>query len=362
MKNKIVFYGNRFNKIYQNGDGNHLYCLGNSDFLNCNKSSIKKFDKFNKWSDLYNPCYNFYLENLDKLNDWQEYYDSIDVSFLKDYKILYYFCIKLYDILDIKKQNHYNYKDLHHRDALKFQGIGKEIANVATLVKASSLYKIPLLQYNFEVGGIDLRHLGFEPYGYRRFHGYKYGTDIEYLSSYQYFYIHNNDYKSGLDNFFDNEDKVYDFVFCGSYQTNHCPNKMKDFEELKNELLNKFNKTFCRIVCADDNDRSGYLPHDEYWNLIKQSKYSFIATSYLDSVFAIDRFVRCIFYDCLPIIGNYVDLKYVNETFDYDFDKLKLKYFKQPNETERINLLKEIKQVFIDKENTQQVFGEYLNE
>jgi hypothetical protein len=42
---------------------------------------------------------------------------------------------------------------------MKLLSYGTEMANAVVLAKASELYKIPLYQYNFELGAADLRKL-----------------------------------------------------------------------------------------------------------------------------------------------------------------------------------------------------------
>lgn len=86
------------------------------------------------------------------------------------------------------------------------------------------------------------------------------------------------------------------------------------------------------------------MPYENYIDILRQSKYTYITTSYIKDVFAIDRFMTAIFNDCLPLISEDTNVVDVSKTFNYDFNKLKINNY-EINEENRKNTINELKQI-----------------
>lgn len=349
--NKIgVYFGRPTTFVKDNNNYyDHLYFTKGSYFINSKKNNIDKFDNLSLFKNTFNTQIEHYNKKYTVYKTWQEFYVDIDVSFLKDYNLLYYFYPMVIDVWNENKRCNYNYSDLNHRANMKFLSYGTEMANAVVLAKASELYKIPLYQYNFELGAADLRKLGLKPFGYRKFHGYKY-KDNECLISLPYYY--NNIEK----NWFETQvTKTTDFTFYGTYEKDECPTKITEVENLKTNYLSKFNKIDFKFI-ERKKEKNKRTPLKSYIEKLKESKYTFIAPSYVNDVVAIDRFVEGLFNDCLPLFGDSVYLKDVSETFDYDFEKIRIKNFSL-NEQDRLKTIEEIKSQILKQENPRKIIG-----
>ena len=344
MKNIAVYFGKTtwLKNPYYNA---HLKFLEGAYFINGSKTNIENYKEYITFKELHLEAIDLYYEKYNEYESWQEFYDELDVSYLKNYSLfVVYFPQIVLQWGDNKKIN-LNFKNLKYKSFLKLKSLGRELAALIAIAKASEIYKIPLYQINFEVGCLDLRNVGLKPYNYRKFHGYKY-KDLECLSSLPYYFVNNTD------PFFEySTDKKYDFVYCGTYNEKQCPHKIKEIENFKTNFLPKFEKTYFKFI-----DQNGeFIPYEKYIDLLKQSKYTYITTSYIKDVFAIDRFVTAIFNDCLPLISEETNVADVSETFNYDFNKLKINNF-EINEHIRKNTVEELKKkLFVN--NPKEIFN-----
>lgn len=344
MKNIAVYFGKTtwLKNIYYNAN---LKFLEGAYFINSSKTNIEKYKEYISFKELHNNAIDLYEEKYNEYDTWQDFYDELDVSYLKNYSLfVVYFPQIILQWGDDKKTN-LNYDNLKYKSFLKFLSYGRELAALIAISKASEIYKIPLYQINFEVGCLDLRNAGLKPFQYRKFHGYKY-KDLECLSSLPYYFVNNTD------PFFEySTDKKYDFVYCGTYDAKQCPHKIKEIEIFKTNYLPKFETTYFKFI--DQN--SERMPYENYIDLLRQSKYTYITTSYIKEVFAIDRFVTAIFNDCLPLISEETNVADISETFNYDFNKLKINNF-EINEQIRKNTVEELKKkLFIN--NPKEIFS-----
>lgn len=326
----------------------HLYFLKGADFINTCKTPIEKFDNLGIFHNVFNKEINKYKDNYEKYDTWIDFYNDIDVSFLKDYKLIYCFHPQIMEIWDEKKKTNYNFTDLKYKSFLKYLSIGNEMANLIILSKASEQYNIPLYQFNMEMGAVNLKNMGLNPFEYRRFHGYNY-KDIECLTSMPYYYTHIE--KS----FFEEDcDKTIDFTFYGSYSEDECPTKIKDVESLKTNYLNKFGSTEFKFINRKIN-KDQFIPIENYISKLKESRYTYIAPSYMNDVVAIDRFEDALFNDCLPLFGDYVKLDDVSRTFDYDFEQIRIKNF-NISEQNRLKTIDEIKTKILNYTKPTEIF------
>ena len=149
--------------------------------------------------------------------------------------------------------------------------------------------------------------------------------------------------------------KTTDFTFYGTYEKDECPTKITEVENLKTNYLSKFNKIDFKFI-ERKKEKNKRTPLKSYIEKLKESKYTFIAPSYVNDVVAIDRFVEGLFNDCLPLFGDSVYLKDVSETFDYDFEKIRIKNFSL-NEQDRLKTIEEIKSQILKQENPRKIIG-----
>lgn len=313
----------------------HCYFLGSCDVLNIFKKPLD-FEKYPLWTDKKLKQYEIYSQNASKYESWQEFYDDIDVSDLKDYDLFYIMLPYCNQYTDNKVNNRGHFSDISHKIGLHFISIGKELAPLIILSKASELYKIPMKQFNYEVGCLDILQFGMKPFEYERFHGYEY-NDLKLCTSLPYFYTH-----EPVDEFFvsDAPEKDIDLTF-HCYCFENAPTARQQALKNLSILQNKFKNT--DIVLLKDKTKA--ISRDSYYKKIEQSRYTYIVPSFISTVFSIDRFQDSIYKNCLPIIADEANVLDISKTFDYDFEKLKLKNFNY-DESFRQNELENIKKAF----------------
>lgn len=346
MNNIAVYFGKPtflINDYYVR----HLFFLKGADFIS--NSNIDKYDGYGIFNNtIKNEALDLYKMKYNDYEKWSDFYDELDVSYLKKYKMLVCFFPQIIEQwADDKKQN-FNFNDLNYKSFLKYQSYGSELASIISLVKASEQYKIPLIQMNFELGCANFNDLGLKPYNYNIFHGYNY-NNIKCLTSLPYFYSHYND------DFFIDEccDKKFDFVYYGTYIKGQCQYKINDLKNFEQKYLKNFNVVDYKFCDSTKNDK---IPFTNYILKLKNSKYTYISPSYIKNVFAIDRFVDGIFNDCLPLIGDGVFVDDVSNTFDYDFEQIRINNF-SINENNRLKTIEEIKNKLIKYESPTQTLG-----
>ena len=336
MKNDIAVYFGKTTWLKNTYYNAHLKFLEGADFINSSKTDIEKYKSYISFNNVHNKAIDLYEEKYNEYDTWQDFYDELDVSYLKNYSLfVVYFPQIILQWGDNKKTN-FKYDNLKYKSFLKFKSYGRELSALIAIAKASEIYQIPLYQISFEVGCLDLRNAGLKPYKYIKFHGYKY-KDLECLSSLPYYYVNSDDpfleYST---------DKKYDFVYCGTYSSKQCPHKIEEIKTFKINYLQKFKKSYLKFIDIDK--KSECMPYENYIDLLRQSKYTYITTSYIKDVFAIDRFMTAIFNDCLPLISEDTNAVDVSETFNYDFNKLKINNY-EINEENRKNTINELKQI-----------------
>lgn len=315
----------------------HCYYLGTCDVLNIFKKPLN-FTEYPLWKDKKLKQYEIFTENSDKYNSWQEFYDDIDVSDLKDYDLFYVMMPYCNQYTDNKVNNRGHFSDLSHKIGLHFISIGKELAPLIILSKASELYNIPIKQFNYEVGCLDLLQFGMKPFEYERFHGYEY-KDLKLCTSLPYYYTH-----KPVDEFFvsDAPEKDIDLTF-HCYCFENAPTARQQALTSLDTIASKFKNTDIVLL----KDKTQAIPRDAYYQKIERSKYTYVVPSFISTVFSIDRFQDSIYKDCLPIISNEANVTDISKTFDYDFEKLKVKNFNY-SESFRLEQLDKIKKSFLE--------------
>jgi len=313
-----------------------------------NEKKVKmKFREYGVEIDcLRNEKLYYYLNDILIKKDnrtWLDIYDSIDVSNFSDFDLLY-ICGGIYFpnvgiSFDGAKKNKFPLKC-----SKRFISNGVKIINILTILKIHNTYKIPLHEVAFDPDELNcyLFHDSIKSKigdNYYLYHGYDDSRyNITRLDSVQYYY---ND-KQFLDKQF--LDKEYDLTFGYTYSNIIREKYLKEWEHFYNNLLKNEHKVnvFKKILNSKDKSENNFLTRSEYLKYIEKSKYTYILPSYWDEFFSGYRLFESLFRDCLPILNENCNTKYINKSFNVNLDILKLEQL--PSDEFRNNVLIELKE------------------
>ncbi len=284
---------------------------------------------YNCYNDLYDQIVKDY--NKDLKTKWNDIYEQIDVSWMESYEGLYIF------------GGAFNGNFYRHPSANTFpnthKGVnwvssGSKMIYLLAMLKANKLYNIPMHEVIFDPLEMSLNLIDpdFRPVKYKLYHGYthpEYG--IERLDSLQYFL--NN---KPID-FFSDDTKTIDLTF-GYTAIDGCGTRADILNEIDEKIQKAKTDLDTVVILVKTKDIDTTIPRDNYLDLIKKSRFTYVFRAYEKQSFSVYRFVESIYNDCLPILSTSCNIHQMNQTFGIDLSELMIDDF--PSESKRLELLK----------------------
>lgn len=259
---------------------------------------------------LQDNCSLVHLDEMTSKDNWIDKYNE-SVKIIKKYNISNMFIIKQ-TILQSYNYNNgtiienyiQNWK-INPKFSMNFnmmKTLYEKICFITAIAKTCKTIEFVIDPQQIQVN----KYINFE-YGYKNFYILnKKEIGLEYANFYEPYYYNT-----------EKQDKQKDFCFA-------CTALTKDRKYIIN-CEDKFKKTWL-IKIVKSNKTGKKLSQQEYYEWLKQSKYTLIIPSYDVSTFSIIRFVEALKYGCIPLIHikcNLNDLKYTfEELYDYVNDKL----------------------------------------
>lgn len=256
----------------------------------------------------------YYWSTAKTMKSWKDVYDDIDVSQLSDYDALY-----ITGCLDAPKYRFDRFS--HDKDTfpinsngLSDNDVGEKIIQMVAMLKAHRTYGMPLHMNAQDPRELTFSviHPNYRPIG-SNFHEY-HGFDIprynmNRLDSQQYFY-----------SFDKNRYLEKDLGLAAAYTA--WPHAKRDhLLGLINAIAPYFGESFINFTTVETGIKN-IIPKDEYIDILKRAKYTYVLPSYDYTVFSIHRVVEALHHDCLPLISKAANIQEVNKSFDVDLSPL----------------------------------------
>lgn len=280
-----------------------------------------------------------YHEEYKKLKSWRTIYEDLDVSRLKDYSSLYIMGGLYYPGSNLSIKLSRVGKFPADGGQTNYESVGGPCVNILAILKAHREFKIPLHEWTKTPEELCSRnfHKDFLPIPEisQVYHGYDIQAyNTKRLDSLQYFHNKNPvEYK----------DKPFDMTFGITAFKNTDREKyfgeiQKIFGPLNSNLFIKNKKT----------GENTFLSNEKYFDFIKKSKYTIVIPPYDLNCFSIFRFLESLMFDCIPLI--HPDCNTEDLTKSFGMDVTFLKRLEPFNESERLDVLKTLKDCFMKYE------------
>lgn len=281
-------------------------------------------------------------------NEQKEYFSKNNISFNNktenlDFEVLFIFGGRMKQISDIED-------DIDNKKGI-YYSLYNIINNKNNFIIANYLYDPKITKIS------DLKYFKDKNIKYIYFNAYNY-LDQKSINLFEYFC------------FKDIKKKNKDIDFCFGYTASPITER-KYLSNFINKNVIENDKIL--IFCKDKfTRRNNLIKQNEYFNIIKRSKYSLIAPSNDKTAFSFSRLLECISNDCIPLILEDCNLEILKENYNelYNFfvsNDLIIGYNKIINEIiKKLNynvLIKELKELncinqFLDEKKMKQKIKE----
>lgn len=213
----------------------------------------------------------------------------------------------------IREKNHLN-RFLYNKEQMKFISNGKPITSILLLLKFAKKVnaKVHEICYDTCENSIDL--IDIKPENYVLYHGYDFPEyNMKRLDNLQYFLLN----EETIEN---DDTKDYDLVFGLTVLTKK---REATYTRIKNSIDRIDNCKVQFFVKHKFLDIDTFVNRNHYLSYIQRSRFTLIATPYDKKQFSIYRFIESVYYDCLPLILNDVNVEDFKNTFEIPDDKIK---------------------------------------